>query len=785
MTSIVRSYHVGPRLASQRPSSNVSSDAVQYYVATNGNDSWTGLLLSPNADRSDGPFATLEGARDRIRELRAAGEISPPIIVNIRSGTYVLSRTLELESQDSGEEDRSVVWRAYLAPGQKNGAAIISGGRRITAEWGPVRGRLGDPIDIDFGTRPIYMTEIAPLEDGQPWRFNSLFVEGERATRARSPNIGDSFPYFTMADDVVYGDPRVSCDVRRRANLELSPDCQDMLPIPNEAYSSFLFQWRDIQAIWSGLGNVEVVALKAWEQTRQCLSHVEGNRAYLQADIDKPYQYTGFSGRYYVENLRGALDSPGEWFLDSRNSRLYYWPLPGQDMGRAEVIVPTLTQLVRFHPDAHDIVFQRLTFAHTDWGLSDGGHIGCQAAVCLATPPTIEFEVSGPPFDDREANGAERIQILDNILKHTGSYAVGGPTRRSVFRGNAIYDTGGGGIQIGGIDDRAIDSVGWPLGHADTQFLSEQNEITDNTIHDIGKVYLESVGIQDLLSRETKISHNLIYDAPYSGISVGWIWNARTTRAGNNQIENNEVHHVCQILTDCGGIYTLGHQTGSFIRRNLIHDIPFTSHHLHKTSLMGIYLDQGSNGFTVSENIVYRIASAALHIHQGSFNTIENNIFVDGSSAEELMNDYGQIGFSTPEPSTCPYDSGLSSRKGLYLHPETGGCPETARGRAPPQGNVFQHNIIYGSPPENDRKLIHYDRWPYPFVSSNHNLFFWPRMRSRLLPGNLWEWQREMRQDLNSISADPLFQDPVRQNFNLRPGSPASRIDFIPFTLTQ
>ncbi|MBI2083321.1 MAG: hypothetical protein HYT76_07090 [Deltaproteobacteria bacterium] len=146
------------------------------------------------------------------------------------------------------------------------------------------------------------------------------------------------------------------------------------------------------------------------------------------------------------------------------------------------------------------------------------------------------------------------------------------------------------------------------------------------------------------------------------------------------------------------------------------------------------------------------------------------------------MNDYGQIGFATPEPSTCPYDSGLSSRKGLYLYPETGSCPEAARGRAPPQGNVFRHNIVYDSPPENDRKLIHYDQWPFRFVTSNHNLFYRPRTPTS--PGNLWQWQREMRQDLNSINADPLFQDPARQNFNLRPGSPAFRIGFVPFALT-
>lgn len=43
---------------------------LKLYVSTEGNNSWTGNFDQPNQDKTDGPFATLEGARDAIRKGR-------------------------------------------------------------------------------------------------------------------------------------------------------------------------------------------------------------------------------------------------------------------------------------------------------------------------------------------------------------------------------------------------------------------------------------------------------------------------------------------------------------------------------------------------------------------------------------------------------------------------------------------------------------------------------------------------------------------------------------------
>ena len=52
-----------------------AATAADFYVATDGNDAWSGTLASPNAEKSDGPFATLQRARDAVR---AKGRRAPP-----------------------------------------------------------------------------------------------------------------------------------------------------------------------------------------------------------------------------------------------------------------------------------------------------------------------------------------------------------------------------------------------------------------------------------------------------------------------------------------------------------------------------------------------------------------------------------------------------------------------------------------------------------------------------------------------------------------------------------
>ena len=54
------------------------------YVVNGGNDRWSGTLAEPNAAKSDGPFASLERARDEVRKVGRA-----PIEEGYRAGRHV------------------------------------------------------------------------------------------------------------------------------------------------------------------------------------------------------------------------------------------------------------------------------------------------------------------------------------------------------------------------------------------------------------------------------------------------------------------------------------------------------------------------------------------------------------------------------------------------------------------------------------------------------------------------------------------------------------------------
>ena len=48
---------------------------VKLYVAPGGNDTWSGKAEKPNRRKTDGPLATLQGARDAVRALKKAGPL--------------------------------------------------------------------------------------------------------------------------------------------------------------------------------------------------------------------------------------------------------------------------------------------------------------------------------------------------------------------------------------------------------------------------------------------------------------------------------------------------------------------------------------------------------------------------------------------------------------------------------------------------------------------------------------------------------------------------------------
>lgn len=488
-----------------------AASAVDLYVASDGNDGWSGRLAEANPARTDGPFATLARAQVEVRRLKAAGAVR----VLVRGGTYFLQQPLVLQPQDSGSRERPVVYAA--CPGER---PVFSGGRRI-AGW-------------QKGTGNLWQVELPEVRFGA-WYFRQLFVGGQRRQRARSPNTG----------------------YHRIAALIPGP------PIPNAkpvARDKFVFAPGDLQP-WDQLNDVNVVLMHSWETSIHPLKSVDtaSNTVQFAAPMKEWWSigYWEDAQRYYVENAFELLDQPGEWYLNRATGVLSYWPLPGEQMETVEAIAPVLPELLRLAGNADEgqfvehVTLRGLAFRHADWVLAPQGNSSTQAAVEVPAAVT--------------ADGAVNCAIEGCEVAHVGTYGIW--FRRGCkdcrIQQNRLRDLGAGGVRVGEAKMAATDAA------ESSRILVDNNHIFDG-----GRVYAAGVGVWVAQSSENRISHNEIHDLLYSGISIGWNWGLEPNRTHHNVVEFNHVHDLVHgVLSDAGLIYCLGVSPGSVIRHNVFHDL--------------------------------------------------------------------------------------------------------------------------------------------------------------------------------------------------------------------
>ncbi|MEY2430178.1 MAG: hypothetical protein QOJ40_3063, partial [Verrucomicrobiota bacterium] len=505
----------------QRDSDSKSRSGV-FYVATNGNDAWSGHQPAPNWRKTDGPFASLPGALGAIRQWRGkTGDAPRPVTVFIRGGSYCLREPLVLKPADSG-----LSLTAYHGE-----VSVISGGRRI-----------GGWKEATVAGKSLWVADIPEAQE-RKWLFRELWVNGTRAVRARHPNMG----YLS---------------------IEGLPDAT---PAWDQGHTRFRFRPGDLKSS-EAVSNAEVVVMSRWVESRLPV-----------LSVNEPDRIVSFSKRsvfelapgdlYYVEGAFELLDKPGEWCLDPQAGKLYYLPRAGERLNQIEAIAPVLMQAVRFegNPKAGEFVegvtFQGLTFSHTEWYFPEGFHTGKNKPLVSPEP---KAEVGGFAQAAVGVPGAVWGEGIRNCVfnqcafSNLGNYGLelaGGCASNRII-GCEFSDLGAGGVKIGetAIRENAAEQT-------------RGNEISDCHIHDGGKMFPSAEGIWIGESPDNRIAHNHIHDFYYTGISLGWTWGYGKSLTTNNAIEFNHVHHIGvkadgdgPILSDMGGIYTLGIESGTVIR---------------------------------------------------------------------------------------------------------------------------------------------------------------------------------------------------------------------------
>lgn len=637
----------------------VHARPVVLHVATNGNDSAAGSL--------EAPLATLAGALKIARAQRVPGH---SVSILLHSGLFALSEPLALDAFDSGTADAPFTISAF-----ERSKPVISGGRVLTG-WKRVRDNL-------------WQTEVPAVRAGN-WYFRQLFVNGRRATRARTPNTGT---FFRMAGARIVDRP-----------------------------VHFKFRPGDIKSEWANDPALELIAFEKWTDFRQHIRSVnlESNVVRLSGFAAPHTRESG--AQYFVENFADALDAAGEWYLDRETGVVRYLALDGEDLTRAEVIAPFLEDLMlisgeatRQQPAEH-FTLRGLTFSHTDWTLGTNGHVDTQAAIAQRGDVRIEL--------------ARHITIEDCTFKHLAGYAVelGRGAQGCRIIGNEMVDLGAGGVRLGEnvVRTNAFDAA-------------TRNTITDNHIHQLGRVFPPAVGVLILQSSHNRIAHNHIHDLFYTAVSVGWTWGYRNSPCHNNVIEFNHLHDIGQsLLSDMGAVYTLGPQRGTVVRNNLIHDVNAFTY-----GGWGLYTDEGSTGIVMENNVIYRCKNAGFHQHYGRDNVIRNNVFA--------FNKENQLMRTRDEEHTSFF---LTNNIVLF-----------------DSGNLL------GSSWKNDQFVI--NRNVYWDLRHGTNV-------SRLkFSGVSWTNWQARGHDTNSIIADPQFVDAGNHNFRLKQNSPALKLGFQPIDLSR
>lgn len=640
------------------------SNEMVIYVGKDGNDSWSGSRPDPGKDGEDGPFATLERAREEVRRL-VSENLTRDVTVQIGGGTYYLEKGLVLGPGDSGTEKHSVTYAA--APGED---VYIIGGVSLES-WDQHGGEIWRSR-IPNGTEPL-----------------QVFENGRRMEVARTPQTG----YFGIEG-----------------------------PVAGSKKTKFRYSSRDFDPTGWDLSDATVFIWPGhnWFSHEKTLDSIDRDSRVITMGSDSGY--TMISGnRYFIRNVLSLLDVPGECQIDRTRGYIYGWPSDGP-VDKQEFVASTATNVVSIKGTGEAVV-RNVHLRNLSLGISN------QDVVWIGNSENCS--VRGCRIENGGQSGvmvwgyAQGIEVYGNLIRFNGLHGV------------SLH-----GLGLGGED------------------VNHHNLVENNHIHHCGRLVGHGYGVRIYQSGHNRILHNDIHHMPRYGTTIkgmryqvlkdqveGVTWENRHDflHSRNNLIAYNHIHHVNLDSQDTGAMESWGPGRGNVYDHNLIHDVG----NYEFTLQSGMYLDDATDYFTVTNNIIFGVVGAGGDqpiFTKGIGNRIENNILVVGPDNSAAI-------------------------RSMAMGGERGDTHEYVR-------NIFYFETrdgdIYGFINWNDTRV----------AESDLNLFWKPAGELTVSggpgEGDLENWLAlfDGRYDMNSVVADPLFMNPAQRDFRLRDGSPAFDLGF-------
>jgi len=556
-------------------------------VSPDGDDNATGL---PSA-----PVATIQGAVDRAKELKTLWDRDITILLS--EGEHILDGTVVLDESYSSHDTYGLHFRSL----NSERPAVISGGYDVK-EWNDA-----DGDGIYTAQLPESITDV-----------RQLYINEYPAQRARSNY------YF-------FGDGRWD---NENNNIDATGAetgyTEDGFYISNSNFPK-LNKARD----------AEIAYLNKWSVQRLPVEDIEytsGEKALVK--MQQPYYSTALSmnvegavqpfmgHKFCVENDLSLLDEKGEFYFDKDTKVIYYKPFENEKLNTAKTTIAKTENLFEVKGSTSESKVKNVTFDNIKFRyggyyteVNEQGVVVMQAEN-MVNPSKGMGQAPNSSGVGRTLNAqitienAEGIEFNNCDISCMGSTAVrlGAGVTDSKVEGCIMRDIGGSSVSIGSWDSNKT--------------LAENITVKNNVISRVGIDFMSSPGISIYYAKNVDVVHNTLSHTPYSGISVNWGWNSAASKelgCGGHNISFNRIYDTSNVVEDGGQIYNLGHMTNVTEEGNYLSDSP---------DFGGIYLDNGSSGITLTNNVMTNCSVDAIFAGTAS-NNVNNKAYNNWSDHEQ------------------------------------------------------------------------------------------------------------------------------------------------------
>lgn len=531
----------------------------------------------------DNPIGNLKIAIDRAAAQLASSTNGVAILV--RGGTYEVTTEMKVDKLSTGLAGKPIVIDAY--PGEKpvfTGAKTLPKSSFTKVTDGTVLNRI---IDATAKSK-LMVVDLAAAgvtDLGEITRRGFNFNNGGGTVQPML-YVGDdkqTLARWPNAGKVIYDSV-----VDKGVDIKTSGDAGKGPVLGVKDKITRFALWKDVSDVWA-----DGIMTKDWSWNYNKVVKVDAEKGetfeLMYGDCSGTPTMETTRG-FFFENLLEEIDMPGEYYIDRTSKKLYYYPSAEFASEPIKLSHYKGRALLSF-TSVENIIMKNLTFEGTRGSAISAA--GCKNMV----------------FDSL-------------VIKNIGVNGIGISGENNRIINSHIFNIGSNAVSLSGGDAKSLKPV--------------YNVAENNFIHDVAQVLKVYKGAFNVDGVGQVVRNNVVKNAPHMGVMV---------RGNDHLFAYNEFFNIMTEYRDMGIMYmNLGaapQQRGTQVYNNYFHHYdPAAEEVKGKAANWGVYLDNGTQGFEVVNNIFANTNAGGVNMHGGGWNVVQNNIFANAQIAVKYSNLY-------------------------------------------------------------------------------------------------------------------------------------------------